>query len=56
MDRWQPGAASALSSLNASRVAVSGLLVEDFTGDGHLDVVAIGSSTGNVVLFQNEGR
>ncbi len=46
----------AMSSLNASRVAVSGLLVEDFTGDGHLDVVAIGSSTGNLVLFENEGR
>ncbi|MEY3666549.1 MAG: hypothetical protein RL572_89, partial [Pseudomonadota bacterium] len=46
----------AMTSLNASRVAVSGLLVEDFTGDGHLDVVAIGSSTGNLVLFENEGR
>lgn len=44
------------TSLNASAVAVSGLIAEDFTGDGFTDVVAIGSATANVVLFINEGR
>ena len=44
------------TSLNASRVAVSGLIVEDFTGDGFKDVVAIGSASANLVLFVNEGR
>lgn len=44
------------TSLNASRVAVSGLIIEDFTGDGYEDVVAIGSATANLVLFVNEGR
>lgn len=44
------------TSLNASRVAVSGLLVEDFTGDGYKDIVAIGSASANLVLFVNEGR
>lgn len=44
------------TSLNASRVAVSGLIMEDFTGDGYKDIVAIGSASANLVLFVNEGR
>ncbi len=30
-------------------------LIEDFTGDGRSDIVAIGASTGNVKLYENQG-
>jgi len=35
---------------------VSGLAVNDLNGDGYLDIVAIGSGTGNVIYYENIGR
>ena len=37
-------------------MATSGLAIADINGDGRLDVVAIGSSTGNVKLYENRPR
>lgn len=39
-----------------SSVAVSGLAVADITGNGFLDIVAVGSATTDVVLYRNSGR
>ncbi len=36
-----------------AEMAASGVVVADVDGDGHLDVVAIGASTGNVKWYQN---
>ncbi len=44
------------STLDAGGIGVAGLAVRDFNGDGFLDIVAVGSSTANVVLFENAGR
>ena len=44
------------TQLNVGGIGVAGLAVVDITGDGYRDVVAIGSATGNVVLFENQGR
>jgi len=42
--------------VDAGGVGVAGLAVIDLNGDGYRDIVAIGSATGNVVLFENRGR
>lgn len=44
------------TALNTGRIGVAGLIVTDLTGDGYRDIVVIGSATGNVVLFENQGR
>ena len=44
------------TALDTGGIGVAGLAVTDLTGDGYRDIVAIGSATGNVVLFENEGR
>lgn len=44
------------AQINAGGIGVAGLAVVDLTGDGYRDIVAIGSATGNVVLFEREGR
>jgi hypothetical protein len=38
-----------------TEMAASGVALADFDGDGRLDIVAIGASTGNVVWYQNLG-
>ncbi len=47
--RWQR------IELDVGGVAVSGIAVGDLNGDGFRDVVAVGSSTGNVVVYMNQG-
>ncbi len=44
------------TELDAGGVAVSGLAIGDLNGDGFKDIVAIGSSTQNIVYYQNLGR
>lgn len=44
------------TALDAGGIGVAGLAVIDLNGDGYRDIVAIGSATGNVVLFENQGR
>ncbi|OGT70321.1 MAG: hypothetical protein A3H44_01425 [Gammaproteobacteria bacterium RIFCSPLOWO2_02_FULL_57_10] len=44
------------STLDAGGIGVAGLAVEDFNADGFVDIVTVGSSTANVVLFENAGR
>ncbi len=39
--------------LDIGGVAVSGLFISDITGDGALDILAIGAATDNVVLYEN---
>lgn len=38
-----------------TEIAASGIAIEDINGDGRLDVVAIGASTGNVNWYENLG-
>jgi len=38
-----------------TEMAASGVVIADINGDGHLDVVAIGASTGNVKWYENLG-
>jgi hypothetical protein len=38
-----------------TQMAASGVVVADISGDGHLDVVAIGASTANVQWYENLG-
>jgi hypothetical protein len=42
--------------LDDGGIAGADCLAEDFTGDGRPDIVCIGSSTGNVKLYENQGR
>ena len=42
--------------LDSRRTAVSGLAVHDLDGDGFADIIAVGSATGNVVIYRNRGR
>lgn len=44
------------NALDAGGIGVAGLAVEDFNADGFVDIVAVGSSTANVVLFANAGQ
>jgi hypothetical protein len=44
------------STLDAGDIGVAGLVVGDFNNDGFKDIVAVGSSTANVVLFENRAR
>ncbi|MES3007955.1 MAG: VCBS repeat-containing protein [Pseudomonadota bacterium] len=44
------------STLDAGGIGVAGLVVGDFNQDGFKDIVAVGSATANVVLFENAGR
>lgn len=41
--------------LDDGNIAVSGLAVADFNGDGFLDIVGIGAGTRNVVYYENSG-
>jgi hypothetical protein len=41
--------------LDIGGTAVSGLAVDDLNGDGYMDIVGIGSDTGNVVYYENSG-
>lgn len=42
--------------LDDGGIAAADSIIEDFTGDGRPDVVAIGASTGNLKLYENLGR
>lgn len=44
------------STLDAGGIGVAGLVAGDFNSDGFKDIVAVGSATANVVLFENHGR
>ncbi len=44
------------STLDAGGIGVAGLVAGDFNNDGFKDIVAVGSATANVVLFENHGR
>lgn len=44
------------TSLDVGGIGVAGLAVVDLNDDGYRDIVAIGTGTGNVVLFQSEAR
>jgi len=54
--RYDPASGSWDRRSLDSRVAVSGLAVADITGNGFLDIVAVGSGTSDVVLYRNSGR
>ncbi len=41
--------------LDIGGIALSGLAIEDFNGDGFKDIVGIGAGTRNVVYYQNNG-
>jgi hypothetical protein len=41
--------------LDIGGIAVSGLVIEDFNGDGFKDIVGIGAGTRNVVYYENSG-
>ena len=49
-ERWQK------TALDDGRMAAADCRVEDFTGDGSLDIACIGASTHNVKLYENIGR
>tara|TARA_R110001606_G_scaffold26810_4_gene86480 strand:+ start:3693 stop:4775 length:1083 start_codon:yes stop_codon:yes gene_type:complete len=44
------------TELDAGGIGVAGIAVVDLNGDGYRDIVAIGSATGNVVLFESRVR
>ena len=44
------------STLDAGGIGVAGLAVADFNNDGFQDIVAVGSATANVILFESQGR
>lgn len=44
------------TALDEGAIGVAGLAVVDLNGDGYRDIVAIGSATGNVVLFASRVR
>ena len=46
----------ARTALDAGGIGVAGIAVVDLNGDGYRDIVAIGSATGNVVLFESRVR
>lgn len=55
--RYMPSASQWVrTELDSGGIGVAGLAVIDVTGDGFRDIIAIGSATGNVVLFENQGR
>lgn len=42
--------------LDDGGIAAADCVIDDFTGDGRPDIVAIGASTGNLKLYENLGR
>ena len=41
--------------LDDGGIAAADCVIDDFTGDGRPDIVAIGASTGNLKLYENLG-
>jgi hypothetical protein len=48
-ERWQK------TVLDDGGIAAADCVIDDFTGDGRPDIVAIGASTGNLKLYENLG-
>ncbi len=42
--------------LDDGGMAAADCVIDDFTGDGKLDILCVGASTGNVKLYENLGR
>ncbi len=42
--------------LDDGGIAAADCVIEDFTGDGKPDIIAIGASTHNVKLYENLGK
>ncbi len=42
--------------LDAGGIGLAGLAIDDMNGDGFADIVGVGTGTGNVVYYENNGR
>ncbi len=54
--RYDPAARNWQRQVLDNRLGVSALAVADVTGNGFPDIVAVGASTADVVLYRNSGR
>ena len=49
-ERWKK------TVLDDGGIAAADCIIEDFTGDGQPDIIAIGASTHNLKLYENLGK